>query len=185
MTPQEREKALTEMQSASDHFYREAIRIGNHPFIEFTGLINEYIKAARHAHEADIDFSQCNTHSGRHLPLEEFQVAYINEKLECIFTGRSFTDQSLVGDHADTNPEPTPWSLLEEVLKNPLPTQDGETVCCTLEDFMLMQRDSDGCFHFKNEITKNYLIVRPDGSYFIPVTKGPFNLGFFATHGEL
>lgn len=89
MTHEEREKALKEMQAASDEFYHKAQRIGNHPFIEFTGLINEYIKLCENAHEQGIDFSECNTHNGMNLPMESFQVSYINEKLECIFTGRS------------------------------------------------------------------------------------------------
>lgn len=89
MTPNERETALRQMQEASSAFYIAAARIGNHPFIEFTGLMNEYIEACREAHAQGIDFSECNTHSGRHLPLKPYNVAYINEKLECIFTGRS------------------------------------------------------------------------------------------------
>jgi hypothetical protein len=89
MTPSERAKALDEMQAASNAFYLHAVRIGVHPFIEFSGLLNEYIKACREAQAAGIDFSECNTHSGLHLPLESHSVDYINEKLECIFTGRS------------------------------------------------------------------------------------------------
>lgn len=89
MTPEERERALAEMQRVSNAFYGAAIKIGNHPFIEFTGLLNEYIKACARAHQRGIDFSECNTHSGQDLPLESFEVNYLNEKLECIFTGRS------------------------------------------------------------------------------------------------
>jgi hypothetical protein len=85
----ERETALAKMQDASNAFYAQAVGIGVHPFIEFTGLMNEYIKACKQAHEAGVDFSECNTHSGHHLPMEPFMVDYINEKLECIFTGRS------------------------------------------------------------------------------------------------
>lgn len=87
--PAEREVMLTEMEKASGAFYAAATRIGNHPFIEFCGLMNEYIKACRFAHRDGIDFTQCNTHSGQALPLAQFQVDYINDKLECIFTGRS------------------------------------------------------------------------------------------------
>ena len=88
MNENERQLCLDQMRSACAQFYSAAIRIGNHPWIEFTGLMSEYIKACELAHRAGIDFSQCSTHSGADLPLQPFQVAYINEKLECIFTGR-------------------------------------------------------------------------------------------------
>lgn len=80
---------LAQMQLASDAFYTTAIRVGVHPFIEFTGLMNEYIKVCRRALENGIDFGACNRHTGRPLPMESHEVMYINEKLECIFTGRS------------------------------------------------------------------------------------------------
>jgi len=89
MNPAERETALAKMSAASKCFYTCATEIGNHPFIEFTGLMNEYITACHMAHAQGIDFTECNTHTGQDLPLQSFQVAYINEKLECIFTGRS------------------------------------------------------------------------------------------------
>ena len=88
MSHAEREVALTDMQALSDHFYHTAAGIGCHPFLEFAGLLNEYIKIARAAHVKGIDFSECNTHSGVDLPMEPFEVNYLNEKLECIFTGR-------------------------------------------------------------------------------------------------
>jgi hypothetical protein len=84
---------LADMEAAAARFYAAAARIGNHPFVEFAGLMNEYIKICRHAHEAGIDFTQCNGHSGNHLPMVAFEIDYINEKLECIFTGRSIVNQ--------------------------------------------------------------------------------------------
>lgn len=95
MDKQEREKALKQMQAASDSFYYAAVRIGVHPFIEFTGLMNEYIKVCREAHAKGIDFSECNTHSGIDLPMHPWEVNYVNEKLECIFTGRSVMQQQV------------------------------------------------------------------------------------------
>ena len=105
MTHAERATALLQMRDAADAFYSAATRIGNHPFIEFTGLMNEYIKACQSAHARGIDFSECNTHSGQDLPLENFEVAYINEKLECIFTGRSVMSHE---PRPEPNTEPTP-----------------------------------------------------------------------------
>lgn len=89
MNAREREAALQQMQIASSHFYAMAQKIGNHPFIEFTGLMNEYIGACELAHQQGIDFTDCNVHTGHELPIPGHMVDYINEKLECIFTGRS------------------------------------------------------------------------------------------------
>lgn len=83
------EETIRAMQEAANAFYKNAVRIGNHPFIEFAGLMNEYINACSQAADEGIDFTLCNTHTGQHLPLAPYQVDYINEKLECIFTGRS------------------------------------------------------------------------------------------------
>lgn len=92
MTPQEQKVALVEMKSAADAFYLAAIRTGNHPFVEFAGLMNEYINACRSAHEQGIDFSECNRHTGLELPLHPVMSDYINEKLECIFSGQKVLD---------------------------------------------------------------------------------------------
>jgi hypothetical protein len=88
MSHDERKIALEQMHAAARAFYLTAVQIGNHPFIEFTGLMNEYIKACEAAHARGIDFSDCNAHTGTPLPLAPHMRAYINEKLECIFTGR-------------------------------------------------------------------------------------------------
>lgn len=93
MDRQEREEALTKMRAAASAFYGAAVGAGCHPFIEFAGLMNEYIKCCETAHARGIDFTNCNTHSGRQLPMEAYQVDYVNEKLECIFTGRSVLSQ--------------------------------------------------------------------------------------------
>lgn len=92
MNSDEREAALVQMQATSDAFYSAARSIGNHPFIEFAGLMNEYIKACREAHLQGIDFSDCNQHSGMALPLHSTMSKYINEKLACIFSGTKVLD---------------------------------------------------------------------------------------------
>ena len=88
MSAQDRVIAISQMQAASAVFYAQAVRIGNHPFIEFCGLMNEYIKACELAHNADIDFSDCSVHTGQQLPMRSYMVDYVNQKLECIFSGR-------------------------------------------------------------------------------------------------
>jgi len=92
MTPDDREHALDQMQQASHQFYRAAVHIQNHPFIEFAGLMNEYINACKAAHAQGIDFTECNRHSGQTLPLHPVMSDYINEKLECIFAGSKILD---------------------------------------------------------------------------------------------
>ena len=96
LSVEEREVALKQMREASAAFYQAAQRIGVHPFIEFTGLMNEYIKACEQAHATGLDFSDCTAHSGLHLPLRPYEVDYINQKLECIFTGRSVMSKTVM-----------------------------------------------------------------------------------------
>ena len=88
MNTEEQAVAIMQMREVSKQFYAAAVQIGNHPFIEITGLMNEYIKACQVAHESGIDFSECSAHSGQMLPMQTYMTAYVNEKLECIFTGR-------------------------------------------------------------------------------------------------
>lgn len=76
---------LVRMREVSDRFYAGAVRTGCHPFIEFTGLINEYIKVCEGALEAGIDFTQANTHTGLALPVREHHAVYLAEKFDCIF----------------------------------------------------------------------------------------------------
>lgn len=94
MDANERLVALARMQEASDAFYRSAVSIGNHPFIEFAGIMNEYITACRAAHKEGIDFTQCNKHNGQALSLHPVMSDYINEKLECIFSGAKVLEVS-------------------------------------------------------------------------------------------
>lgn len=88
MNHDEREVALAQMRKAVSQFYFAAAAIGNHPFIEFAGVMTEYVKACQDAHEKGIDFSECNTHSQHPLPMAAFRLDYLAEKLDCIFTGR-------------------------------------------------------------------------------------------------
>lgn len=71
------------------------------------------------------------------------------------------------------------WAALGAALEaNPLPTEDGEADICEIGDFMLMGLDNNGVAHFKNEMTRNYLLVAQDGVMTIPIG-GPFAGGFF------
>lgn len=76
------------MEQVVNGFYGAAVRIGNHPFIEFAGVMAAYVKSCRRAHDACVDFTECNRHAGSELPMESFEVTYLAEKLDCIFGGR-------------------------------------------------------------------------------------------------
>lgn len=81
----ERDEILKAMRSASERFYAMAVQTKCHPFIEFTGLMNEYIKVCQDASAKDIDFTQANTHTGQSLPIQTYHAAYLAEKLNCIY----------------------------------------------------------------------------------------------------
>lgn len=91
---QERERMIAAMKSASNDFYRHATHIGCHAFIEFCGLMNEFIKMCETAHKSGHDFNLSNIHCGHSLPLESYMASYIGEKLGCIY-GTSLKDPEL------------------------------------------------------------------------------------------
>ena len=84
-TPEEREEMLRKMKAASNIFYGLATQTGCHTFIEFTGLMNEFIQICEKAHAQDIDFPFANAHTGQALPMEPYNLAYLGEKLTCIY----------------------------------------------------------------------------------------------------
>jgi hypothetical protein len=91
---EERDEAIRKMKAASEAFYRAAAATHCHPFIEFTGFMNEYIKLCEEAFAKGVDFMMANTHTGVALPIQSFHAAYIGEKMGCIY-GPSFADPSL------------------------------------------------------------------------------------------
>lgn len=85
-TKEELEVMLVKMRAASGAFYYNATRTGCHPFIEFTGLMNEYIKLCEAALAQGIDFTETSIHgSGQPLPMQSYHRNYLTEKLECIY----------------------------------------------------------------------------------------------------
>jgi len=82
---EELEEMVTKMRSASNAFYGMACATGNHAFIEFTGLMNEYIKVCQEAVEVGVDFTECTAHTGKMLPMKGYHADYLGEKLECIY----------------------------------------------------------------------------------------------------
>ena len=82
---EELQRMIKQMNQVSSVFYGQAVMIGNHAFIEFTGLMNEYIKLCEQSLEEEVDFTQCNVHCGKKLVVRPHNVVYLREKLECIF----------------------------------------------------------------------------------------------------
>lgn len=83
-------ECIAKMEHASNVFYGLAVRSGNHAFIEFCGLQNEFISICRDAAKAGIDFTLASTHTGVALPIASYQFNYLAEKLNCIY-GPSLT----------------------------------------------------------------------------------------------
>lgn len=84
-TKAELEVCIAKMKAASSAFYVAAIHCeGNHAFIEFTGLMNEYIAVCEDRMREGIDFRFVNKHCGN-MALEPYRLAYLNEKIDCIY----------------------------------------------------------------------------------------------------
>jgi hypothetical protein len=66
-------------------FFHAGMGSEAHAFIEFNGLIAEYVQICRLCAERGIDFRHLNTHTGGALPVEVHHMEYIGEKLACIF----------------------------------------------------------------------------------------------------
>lgn len=83
--PEKREEMLQQMGKLVEAFYWQAFKIGCHPFIEFCGVMGEYVKVAHAAHAAGIDFTNTTAHSGHALPIEVYNASYLGEKIGCIY----------------------------------------------------------------------------------------------------
>lgn len=87
LSPQTPEEILEAMKAASSNYYREAIATNCHTFIEFTGLMNEYIKICERNLKQGVDFTKTSAHcpGEPRLQIEDWELDYINDKLRCIF----------------------------------------------------------------------------------------------------
>lgn len=80
---------LRAMQQASDEFYRAAVKIGVHAFIEHAGLMNEHIKVLERLAAAGVDITFVNVHCGgvpTDSQMQSYHGAYLGEKFACIFS---------------------------------------------------------------------------------------------------
>lgn len=76
---------LKHMKTVSGHFYTSAVIIQCHAFIEFTGLMNEYINICQNAHQSGQRFMFANKHSEEPLSIRPHQIKYLADKFDCIF----------------------------------------------------------------------------------------------------
>lgn len=125
-SPEERVEMLKKMQALSDLYYGKACAAGCHAFIEFAGLMNEFIKVCAEAHKSGQDFPFANTHSGSALPFQPYHLAYLAEKLNCIYgpgllssevNRRAFTDVLFDGHYKLVPTEPVqrdPMQFVED-----------------------------------------------------------------------
>jgi hypothetical protein len=79
------EMDLRKMETASSVFYIQARQQGCHAFLEFCGLMNEFISIARATLLAGQDFRTANKHSGAPLMISVYHLQYLHEKLTCIY----------------------------------------------------------------------------------------------------
>lgn len=87
-TAEERQAILAKMSAASNLFYSAAANAGCHAFIEFTGLMNEFIKLCSEADAQGLNWIHANVHGDVHLPFKPYHIEYLSEKLECIYGKR-------------------------------------------------------------------------------------------------
>ena len=104
-TPEERVETLKQMHDITNKFYSMVFlaNMGSkaHAFVEFTGLMNEYLTICEAAHAQGIDFGQANTHSGAALPVKPHNAAYLAEKLNCIYGPSLLSDPEVRGSFID------------------------------------------------------------------------------------
>lgn len=95
-SPEELQVMVDKMKTVSSAYYGAAVRTGNHAFIEFAGLMNEYIKMCERVVEQGDDFTHANVHTGNALPMKTYEAEYLAEKMECIF-GPTFQSNPELG----------------------------------------------------------------------------------------
>lgn len=118
-TRPELEAMLVKMRAASSIFYTLATDTGVHPFIEFTGLMNEFIKICKDSLEAGINFPFANTHTGTALAAQEYHIEYIWTKLDCIF-GPTVADvlmTKMTGGKYPRAPIQAGWSVVRAAIE--------------------------------------------------------------------
>jgi hypothetical protein len=147
---------LQRMRAASSRFYGEACAIGCHPFIEFTGLMNEYLKCCAATLEAGRDFTQASAHAGGRLEMARHSVEYFAEKMNCILGPTLSEDPELATAFASVVTElpfrvPAPTA---PVLQNNASPANAVCACSSCGWLFWHLDPSDGPCHCSGEIRR-------------------------------
>jgi hypothetical protein len=76
--------ALNRANDLARSFYPLGVQTGVHAMIEWCGVMGEHVRILRHAYtEHGIEPDQVDQHSGVPVPVPEYMVEYLCEKLGC------------------------------------------------------------------------------------------------------
>lgn len=88
-TQEELDETVTLLDKLVTHFYWLCFRneIGHkcHPFLEFSGLMQQYVQICRQASRKGQDFTKSSIHTNVAMPMNADEAEYLAEKLNCIF----------------------------------------------------------------------------------------------------
>lgn len=98
----ELEGIISTMSEIVSRFYFSAVGVRNHPFIEWTGILNEYIRMCEQALFEGVDFTACHIHASGGLPVSPMNTDYIAEKVICIFGNSVRNNRELFEDFMAT-----------------------------------------------------------------------------------
>lgn len=106
----DRKLALDRMAEICESFYLAAVATDVHAFIEFTGLLGEFLNLCKDAEQSGCrTWMGANVHGGENLPMRPYRLGYLREKLSCIYGGALFQTE-------DDAPESDPTREAERVL---------------------------------------------------------------------
>jgi hypothetical protein len=124
-SPEQLRDMLAKMEAVTAAFYPAAASTGVHTFIEFTGLMHEFIKICRQSAAQDVDFASASTHTGKPLVVYSYNADYIVEKLDCIFGPAIKSSPEVRAAFAKLLGDPEQDRLEQEALELPLLFHSG------------------------------------------------------------
>jgi hypothetical protein len=84
-TPEGRQEMLRRGRQAVGIYYSLSSFTGVHALLEFTGPMSEFLNICSDAEEQGLNWCHANVHTGIRLPIQRYHVAYLREKLQCIY----------------------------------------------------------------------------------------------------
>lgn len=84
-TRQELLDLCAKMDAAVQRTYPLLVACGVHPLVEFNGLMHEYVVLCRALADKGVQFPFASVHGSVSVEAEDHSVAYLSEKLACIF----------------------------------------------------------------------------------------------------